>query len=371
MKILLVSAYAPSDTSFGGGQRTHMLHNALLRTGDVTTLVLRERLGATATLSKRVDGLAEIEFAPTPLWRRYTPVPAIAPLIREAVELDAFDVVVGREIFAMAALPAFKGRSIVDADDAAYHYPPANVPLIGPLLSFVRGKLRQTASRRALKGWDHVWLASERDRQAFNLPNSSILPNVVLPRPCAHSSAGPSQKVLFVGALWYRPNRDAVEWFIAHCWPRLQQRFPGAIFRAVGAAPPSWRERWSTQPGVECPGFVDDLGLEYATACATVAPIRSGGGTQIKVLESLAHGVLPVVTPFVAGGFAPHLAQGCGLAVADDVSGFVECLTSALRDPITARVAARQGQQALTTHFSQECFAQAVTFALRQSGTRD
>ena len=43
-------------------------------------------------------------------------------------------------------------------------------------------------------------------------------------------------------------------------------------------------------PNVEVSGFVQDLPPVYERAAFTVAPIYWGGGTKIKVLESLAYG---------------------------------------------------------------------------------
>ena len=144
----------------------------------------------------------------------------------------------------------------------------------------------------------------------FSLRCASILPNAVAHSDGAAESVAASEPVaLMVGSLWYRPNLDAAERFIFECWPEIRRSVPDARFRVVGGAgieEPRVRA-WSRIPGVECPGFVDDLAAEYRRARLTVMPIRSGGGTQIKALESLSHGRAPVVSRFVAQGFAPNL----------------------------------------------------------------
>ena len=150
---------------------------------------------------------------------------------------------------------------------------------------------------------------------------------------------------------------------------------PGARFRAVGAAPPELRQRWASVPGVECPGFVDDLSAEYRRARVTVVPVRSGGGTQIKALESLAHGRVPVVSSFVAGGFAPYLRNGESLYVADDGVALAERVTAILKNPSAAEALARRGQKIVTENFSHQGFARAVQMTIEslagQPGARN
>lgn len=364
MNILLVSAYAPTDTSFGAGQRTHLLHQALARSGAVTTLLLREESGATASRRTTPQGLTEITYAPVQGWRRYTPVTSIESIVRSAVDIDAFDVVVGRYLPTIAALPIFRGRPIVDADDAVYRYPASGVPLVGPLLAALRGRLRQSFTRKFLARMDHVWFVSERDLATFGLHSASVLPNVAISRVATSRCPARDGCILMVGALWYRPNRDAVEWFARRIWPQVRLRFPGAVFRAVGAAPEVWRQRMELLLNVKCPGFVESIEEEYAQASITVVPIVSGGGTQIKVLESLALNVLPVVSPFVAEAFAPHLGVGRGLLVASDESQWVEQVSAMLGSPDQANRLARNGSENLSKWFSIERFNAAVQATL-------
>ena len=66
------------------------------------------------------------------------------------------------------------------------------------------------------------------------------------------------------------------------------------------------------RPGVVIEGFVPDLADVYATAELVVAPIFSGSGTKVKVLEALSHGLPVVTTPEgIAGldGMCGHHAK--------------------------------------------------------------
>jgi glycosyltransferase involved in cell wall biosynthesis len=79
--------------------------------------------------------------------------------------------------------------------------------------------------------------------------------------------------------------------------------------RLVGRDPGGASARWRGVPGVELLGPVADLLPLYRDSHAAYLPIRSGGGTRLKILEAWALG-LPVLST----------AVGCeGLAAADGV----------------------------------------------------
>lgn len=341
------------------------MYQSLKTLGEVVSLVLIEgqSLGFKRDVKAPVAG--EITYPPLGVLKKYSAVSEIAPFVAEVAPLDSFDIVVGRHPPPLFALGPFRGVSLLDADDAYYRHPRGGVPVLGGAVAALKDNLRLQLNQRKLATVDHVWLSCERDKSAFALPSSSILPNVVplAPGPVpARLNSDPV--VLFVGALWYVPNRDAIDWFLRECWPRIRSRFAKAKFRVVGAAPLAQRQRWEQVPGVECPGFVDDLSQEYAAACCALAPIQAGGGTQIKTLEALAYGRVPIVSSFVAGGFAPHFENGRSLLVADSAEETVTLVERLLADPAWGDVIAGAGREVVRREFSRERFDASVRQAV-------
>jgi glycosyltransferase involved in cell wall biosynthesis len=82
-------------------------------------------------------------------------------------------------------------------------------------------------------------------------------------------------------------------------------------------------------------GFVPDVTAELHASAAVVVPLRSGGGTRIKVLEAFAHRV-PVVSTTVG-------CEGLGVEdrvhalLADDPDGFARACVRVLTDRPLAR----------------------------------
>jgi len=127
------------------------------------------------------------------------------------------------------------------------------------------------------------------------VPNSVDLQRLTL-LPAARPSAAP--RLLFVGSLDYPPNLEAVTELIERHLPVLRAAFPRLTVRLVGKDPHGYANRFRAIAGVEVVGQVHDVAAHYCDTHAVYLPIRSGGGTRIKILEAWALGV-PVLSTAV------------------------------------------------------------------------
>lgn len=364
MRILLVAPTAPLDTSFGAAQRTTLLYRALLEHGDVDVVVMKEGPSFAADPGEQSCEVARLTVRPSPWHAKYRPDGEIRQWAQGRLR-TRYDVVVCRELSTACRFrQVIDAPLIADADDAYYRYVASDRSIAARALSVVKTAARRQATRSALSRFAHVWFASARDQQHFPHAASSVLPNVA-PEVAEQPAPRPDMPViLFVGALWYGPNVDAVNWFVSRCWPRIRHSIPNARLRIVGACPVSRRETWTRYEGVECPGFVADLAAEYRAAHFTIAPVRFGGGTQIKTLESLAYGRTAVVSSFVFAGYAKTFASGSSLVVADTPDDMIECCVDLLRDPEKAARIALAGRDLVLKSFGWPVFRNAVAEAI-------
>jgi len=105
----------------------------------------------------------------------------------------------------------------------------------------------------------------------------------------------PIKYFLFVGALNADKNVDAVLYFCQDVLPRIQKEKPEIVFRVAGGFVPSQVKKLQEQAGVEVLGYVKDLKPLFGPDTLSVVPLRYGGGTRLKILESMALGV-PVIS---------------------------------------------------------------------------
>ncbi len=136
---------------------------------------------------------------------------------------------------------------------------------------------------------------SEADRRRLPFKNVVVLPNgAEIPKHCIEKSDC-GNRVLFVGSLGYAPNSNGLMWFIENIWPMIRAARPGTLFDIVGGGVPAAIANLNGQNGISVHGFVTDIKPFYQQCSLSIAPLLAGGGTRLKILESLAN-----ATPVVA-----------------------------------------------------------------------
>jgi glycosyltransferase involved in cell wall biosynthesis len=72
---------------------------------------------------------------------------------------------------------------------------------------------------------------------------------------------------------------------------------------------------------------VPDVRPYYGKALAAIVPLRTGGGTRLKILEAMAAGVPVVSTPLGAEGLAVAPERDILFAEPDDAEGWIRQLS--------------------------------------------
>jgi len=133
-------------------------------------------------------------------------------------------------------------------------------------------------------------------------------PQRVYPNPYSPGE----RAVVFVGAMDYRANVHAAQWFVREVWPRIFAQQPDARFYLVGSKPSAAVRALGQVAGVTVTGRVEDVRPWLAHAHAVAAPLRIARGIQNKVLEALAMEKVLLATPAAWEGIEDFPGrQGC------------------------------------------------------------
>ena len=132
------------------------------------------------------------------------------------------------------------------------------------------------------------------------VPNAVAVPAEPPPRDLS------SAVVLFVANLDYGPNADAAVVLVERVLPALEARTDRPIrIVLVGTYDPEGPVGGlASHRAVTLAGFVDDVSDYYARAAVVVAPLSTGSGTRIKLIEAFARRVPVVTTPVGVAGLA-------------------------------------------------------------------
>ena len=101
--------------------------------------------------------------------------------------------------------------------------------------------------------------------------------------------------LVFSGTLDYRPNIDALRWFVAQVLPLVRNAIPDVVLVAVGRRPTPALLALQAAGEVSLTGEVPDTRAYLCGSHVYVVPMRIGGGVRLKVLEAMALEV-PIVS---------------------------------------------------------------------------
>lgn len=161
--------------------------------------------------------------------------------------------------------------------------------------------------RRYFRQFSQVVTLSEQDSAVLSAFNPGIKTSVLPPPidlPKIYSDETPKYDIGFIGSFTHRPNLAGLEFLLSDVLPLVRRKFPDVRVLVAGKNPP--RKLVDSSPkGVEFAGFVPSIEEFYQQVGIVVAPLITGGGVKIKVIEGLLSS-RPVVTTSIG-------AEGIGL----------------------------------------------------------
>ena len=226
----------------------------------------------------------------------------------------------------------------------------------GALYSLVQWKRLKAYEAWACRSVDVVAAVSDRDADALRriVPGLEVhvIPNGV---DLAYYALGtvdgflPPNSLVFTGTMDFRPNVDAVLWFADRVLPLIRQCLPDVQFYIVGQRPHARLQRLRTHAGVVITGHVPDQRPYIGGATVYVIPLRSGGGTRLKVLEAMAMRRPIVSTSMGCDGFP--IAPGREAIIADDPASFAHRTVELLRDATRRAELGQAGYDLAKAHY--------------------
>ena len=157
-------------------------------------------------------------------------------------------------------------------------------------------------------------------------------------------------RVVFLGPTYMYPNRDGLGYFLDEVWPRIRLARPEATLHLVGRNSEEDRRRYAEVPGVVPRGFVDDIREPFAEAACSVVPLRIGGGTRLKILDSWSMGKAVVSTAVGCEGLA--VRDGENILVRDDPASFADAVLAVLADQTLRQKLETGGRQTAVEQYS-------------------
>ncbi len=394
LRTLFVSPYSPYPLIFGGAIRVYNLMRTFAEFSDVSVICMHELgdLGADRELPTWCDEVVFVE--PPGHHRALRQVRSIVDPRRSFLTLDhrsdrfqaeldellarcQFDVIVVEHTqMAQYDLGDTGAVDVLDLHNIEHELVQRRSEVSTGVRSWA---LRWEAAKvrreelRACRDHDLVFTTSDREAHLLRewVPDAVVetVPNSIDPaRFGTRETAAGGRELLFVGATHVDANRDGVRWFVEEVYPLVRERIGDVELKVVGGAPPPDIRRLHGHDGVEVVGFVPDVGPYFDAATVSIVPLRTGGGTRLKVLESMAAGVPTVSTSIGAEGL--DLADGTELLLADEPDDFAAAIVRVLESTALQAELAAAGRRVVDERYSWRAQRERVERAIRAQRAR-
>ena len=154
---------------------------------------------------------------------------------------------------------------------------------------------------------------------------------------------GTSRKILFMGTMDYYPNTDAAVYFVRSIMPFIWRENPSITVCIAGLKPPRSVMDLASDSRVEVVANPGSMREVASQCCLTVVPLRLGGGTRLKILDSMAMG-LPVVSTNI-GCEGLSVTEGKDILIRDNPELFADAVLQVIHDRVLAESLRTNGRR--------------------------
>lgn len=345
MRILFLSAWHPYPPDNGARLRIFNILRGLAEFHDITLLTFSddERLGDQGELEKickKVRVLPKKDYdaksgkailglfsrKPRVLVDRY--VPDMDQLIQDEISAGNHDLVVASEIYmadylnGSVRIPSiFEDLEIGVFTDAAKN---SNNLIRRTRNQLTLAKLKSYFNE-LLPQISYITVVSEIEKRLLqdlipNFESIEVIPNGVSLASYKEVSEQPHpDRLIFTGALTFAPNYNAMQWFTGQVLPLVREVNPRVELTITGN---HGGKKLPLDQNVNLLGYVNDIRPLIASSWISIAPIFSGGGTRLKILEAFG-----LQTPVIAtskGAEGLEVQHEEHLLIADSAESFAK-----------------------------------------------
>lgn len=354
MRILFLSRWFPYPPNNGSKLRVYHLLRGLVTTHEVTLISFFEQ-GDVLPDGSENKAIREVHLVP---WKPFNPSgirsrlgylnlkprsmidsfsPQMSQTIQKIIYAKDYDLVIASQIGTASYSHEFRGLPGLFEEveiGLLYDQSENSISAIRNLRKKLTWKKHRSYLKHLLRDFRACTVVSNHEKHILthaipNYQNIHVIPNCIHLddyQDIIHQSAPSS--LIFTGSFRYQPNYEAMVWFVGDVLPLIQQSLPDMhliITGDHGGFPlPKGKN-------VILTGFVNDVRPLVAGSLVSLAPLKSGGGTRLKILEAMALGTPVVATTKGAQGL--DVADGENILIADNAERFAEAVQSLVIDP--------------------------------------
>ena len=349
MKILVVSSFLPYPLDSGGHVRLYNLVKELSQKHEIALICEKRKYQTEEDIEKlkkfckkvvvvdrkkqwSIKNVLKTGFSLYPFLLIGHKNQEMNRVITDELKEKSFDVIHIETFYVMQNLPQVSIPTVLVEHNIEYLVYERYSNTLPVLL-----KLFLMVDIVKLKYWENYFWSratklvavSNVEKKLMNRNDVMVVPNGVDLQKFQYKPKKPARekRVLFLGNFKWVQNRDSIRWILNEVWPLISQNKDIILWIVGSNIPDDIKKIDSDRIVIEenSPLATEEI---LQNADVMISPIRVGGGTSYKILESMAVG-LPVVTTSLG-------AEGIGeknlkeVVVADDPNAFAQGILKVL-----------------------------------------
>jgi polysaccharide biosynthesis protein PslH len=163
----------------------------------------------------------------------------------------------------------------------------------------------------------------------INIPCRVIPASVDLKKYSTSHVVSKPFSLFILSSLDWKPNQEAVLWFLKNVWTSLLQEIPQLELHIAGKNPPDKFYQLQAE-NIVMHGFVESSSEFIQQHDLMLVPLLSGGGMRVKIIEGMALGKTIISSPLGAEGI--HYEDGKNILIAEKPEEWIKIILDYFRN---------------------------------------
>jgi len=199
-----------------------------------------------------------------------------------------------------------------------------------PFKKFYLSHLYRTLAKyenQVISEYDGIVPITDKDAVFFknnsDIPVQTISFGVDTGKLIKQENTQTEHALFHIGAMNWIPNEEGIKWFLDSVWKKVVDKIGDTKLYLAGREMPQWLLDLKMK-NILVVGEVPNAHEFINSKCISIAPLFSGSGIRIKIIESMALGKAVISTSIGAEGI--NYTNGKNIMIADDASSFAEAI---------------------------------------------
>lgn len=281
-------------------------------------------------------------------------LPEMKRIIEEELKNNTFDLIHVETSYVMQNLPKTNLPVILIEHNIEYlvyqRFVKKAILILRPLLFIDILKLKR-AERSLWKKADKLVAVSTKEQKIMG-KDTYLVPNGVDTKKFSVKKIIKNKnekKVLFIGDFVWIQNRDSITYIIKNIWPKIISKNKNVKLWVVGRKIPDSIKALKDKTIIFDENAPGETELIFQEADILLSPIRVGGGTNFKILESMSSGTPVITSPL--GNEGMNAKNGDEIIICNNPDEFASKTLNLLSDEYMYEKLSRNGRKFIEKYF--------------------